>query len=169
FFYYTDLAGRVSLWMNARGKAQQSQLEQYVVPQPENMRNAWGKTFSYLQKLKREATDADVKLIVVPIPLKCEIDSEEYRRVLEASGLTPQQLDPGQPLRLISAFCKIEDIALLNPRPAMRERHAKTRCYFMIDAHWNAEGVRVSTEALARQWRDLGLPPWKNASKDEPR
>ena len=160
FLYYNDLVGRVSMWMIAKGEEQSSQLQQYVMPQPESMSKAWAKTFSYLQKLRKETAADGVTLIVIPLPLKLEIDSEQYRQALVASGLTPQQVDLGQPLRMISAFGKENKIPVLDPRPAIRKRHAEVPCYFVYDGHWNAEGIRVATASLASQWRDLGLPAW---------
>jgi hypothetical protein len=61
---------------------------------------------------------------------------------------------------MISTFCKKEQIPLLDPRQALKERHALVPCYFVYDGHWIGEGIRVATVSIARQWRDLGLPPW---------
>ena len=163
YLYYNDLVGRISLWMSAKAEEQNSQLQQFEVPQPESMKMAWAKTFSYLQKLKKETAADGITLIVVPLPLKLEIDPEQYRKALTASGLTSQQIDIYQPLKDISAFCNAEDIPVLDPRPALRERHAEVPCYFVYDGHWIAEGIRVATASLARQWRDLELPPWNTS------
>ena len=169
YLYYNDLVGYISLWMSAKGEGQVSQLQQYAVPQPESMTKAWAKTFSYLRKLKKETAADGITLIVAPLPLKLEIDPEQYRQALAASGLTPQQTDIDQPLKEISAFCNAENIPVLDPRPALRERHAEVPCYFVYDGHWIAEGIRVATASLARQWRDLRLPPWGNTFPHNPR
>ena len=160
YLYYNDLVGRVSMWMSAKEEEQNSQLQQFMVPQPESMEKAWAKTFSYLQKLRKETAADGITLIVVPLPLKLEIDPEQYRKALTSSGLTSQQIDIDQPLKDISAFCNAENIPIFDPRPALRERHAKVPCYFVYDGHWIAEGIRVATASLARQWRELELPPW---------
>jgi hypothetical protein len=160
YLYYNDLVGRISLWVSARAEEQNSQLQQFEVPQPENMKKAWAKTFSYLQKLKKETAADGVMLILIPIPLKLEIDPEQYRKALASSGLIPQEMDIDQPLKEILAFCNAERIPVLDPREAIRERHAEAACYFVYDGHWIAEGIRVATASLAKQWRDMELPPW---------
>jgi hypothetical protein len=165
FFYYNDLMEPISLWMHARGEEQNSQIEQYLVPQSESMTKAWGKSFSYLQKLHKETAIDGVPLIVLPIPLKMEVDQEVYQQTLVATGLTPQQIDINQPLKVISTFCKAEHLPLLDPRQAIRERHAKVPCYFVYDGHWIAEGIRAATVSIAMQWHDMGLPPWNHSSK----
>ncbi|MBW2632391.1 MAG: SGNH/GDSL hydrolase family protein [Deltaproteobacteria bacterium] len=160
YLYYNDLVGRISLWMSAKGEERNTQLQQYEVPQPESMKMAWTKTFSYLQKLQKETAADGVTLIVAPLPLKLEIDPEQYRKDLASSGLKPQQIDIDQPLKEISAFCEEENIPVLDPREAIRKRHAEVPCYFVYDGHWIVEGIRVATASLVRQWRDRGLPPW---------
>jgi|GEM_PF-1979434 len=160
FLYYNDLVGRISFWMNAKAGERDTQLQQFEVPQPEIMKEAWAKTFSYLKKLNEETAADGVAMIVAPIPLKIEIDPKELQQTLAASGLSQSQIDINQPLEEISAFSRTEDIPVLDPRPALRERHAEVPCYFVYDGHWIAEGIRAATVSLAEQWRNLGLPPW---------
>jgi hypothetical protein len=160
YFYYNDFVGRISMWVNARGEAHQNQLQQYIVPMPESMKKEWGKTFGYLQSLRNEAAQDGVELVAIPIPLKMEVDPEAYRKTLSGNGLSLLQVDKDQPLRMISTFCEKEQIPVLDPRQALKERHALVPCYFVYDGHWIGEGIRVATVSIARQWRDLGLPPW---------
>jgi acetyltransferase AlgX (SGNH hydrolase-like protein) len=176
FLYYNDIVGHISLWMNANAEERDTQLQQYEVPQPESMKKAWAKTFSYLKKLSEETAADRVAMIVVSIPLKMEIDPKEFRQTLEASGLKSQQIDINQPLKEISAFCKAEKIPFLDPRPVLRQRHAEVPCYFMYDGHWIAEGIRAAVTYIARQWRDMRIPSWDknfsnrltNARKSDP-
>jgi hypothetical protein len=160
YLYYNDLVGNVSLWFTEKGEGGVKQLEQFVVPQPESMAEAWAQSFLYLEKLHEETVADNVPLILVPIPLKLEIVSEEYRLALSASGLTEEEADINQPLSQVSSFCNGRNIPLLDPRPALKARHPEDPCYFVYDGHWNAEGVRVATEYLGAEWRELGLPPW---------
>lgn len=161
FFYYNDLVGRITRWIKPGGVENENQLQLYRVSYQENAAKAWAKSFSYLENLHEDTASDGVKLILIPIPLKMEIDSGEYRQLLVSKGLKKEEIDRAQQLRVISAFCKKEKIPLLDPRPAMEERHAKVPCYFGLDGHWNTEGVRIASDSLARQWRDLGLPPWR--------
>ena len=163
YFYYNDIVGRIKRLVDAKGEEQNSQMQQFLVPQPQSMTEAWSKTYSYLQKLHKDAESDGVVLIVVPIPLKMEIDPQEYQKTVQASGLTPEQIDINQPLKNITAFCITENIPLLDPRQAIRNRHAEVPCYFVYDGHWIAEGIRVATVSIASQWRALGLPPWGKA------
>jgi hypothetical protein len=115
FLYYNDLVGRMVVRANPGGVENDSQLESYMALQPENIRRVWSKAFSYLQNLREEASAAGVLMILIRIPLKMEIDSEEYRHVLVGKGLKNEQMDLDQPLREISAFCKAENMPLLDP------------------------------------------------------
>jgi len=167
FLYYNDIVGTVSLWLDTHQDIHYGQLEPYLVPQTEKMSKAWEKTLSYLRSLHDETAADGVVLVVLPIPLKLEISSQEFERELKAGGRTPEEMDIDQPLNGISAFCSAEAIAVLDPRPALRKRHAEMPCYFVYDGHWNAEGIRSAAAHLAEQWRNLGLPPWQNTSRQK--
>lgn len=160
FFYYNDLVSRAAQWKNPGGVENDIQLQLYMVSQQENVNKAWSKSFSCLQSLKKETASDGVMMLLIPIPLKIEIDSKQYRQVLETKGLRNEQIDLDQQLRVISAFCNNENITVLDPRPAMRKRNAEVPTYFVLDGHWIAEGIRVATTSIASQWRDLDLPPW---------
>jgi hypothetical protein len=159
FFYYNDIVRRITLWKNPGGVENDSQLELYMISHQEKVNKAWSRAFTYLQILKKEAAADGVMLILIPIPLKMEIVTEQYRQVLVSKGLKNEQIDLDQQLRSISAFCRKENIKVLDPRPAMRKRNAEVPCYFVLDGHWNTEGVRTVTAYLARQWHALRLPP----------
>ena len=159
FFYYNELVTHIALWKSPGGVENDSQLQLYMVSNQENLNKAWSKSFFYLHKLKKETAADGVMMILLPIPLKMEIDKAQYRQVLISKGLKDEQIDLDQPLKVISAFCRAENIPVLNPRPEMRERNADVPCYFRLDGHWNAEGVRVASASIAKQWCDLGLPP----------
>lgn len=160
FLYYNELVGRISMWITAKDEARINQLQQFIVPQPKSMTDDWAKSFSYLEKVHEETSADDVTLIVIPIPSKEEIDPTEFQRTLAASGLNQQQTDINQPLNQISTFCKSRNIPLFDPRPAIKARHREVPCYFVYDGHWVAEGIRVATASIAKQWRGLRLPPW---------
>lgn len=160
FFYYNDFVAWMTLRQNPGGIEDDSQLQSYMVNQQRKMKNLWSKSFKYLQQL-RDATVSDgVALVLIRIPLKMEIDPEQYRMVLDKKGLKKEQIDLNQPLKVISAFCSKENIPVLNPGPALRKCQAHKPCFFLLDGHWNARGVRVASASIAKQWRDLNLMPW---------
>jgi hypothetical protein len=160
FVFYNDFGGRLTLWKNPGGLENDTQLRLYLVSQPEYTKKVWSKAFSYLRRIQEETARDGVTLILIPVPLKMEIDSGQVQQLLATKGLQKEQIDINQPLKEILAFCKLEGIPTLDPRTAIRERQTAVPCYFTYDGHWNAEGIRVATASLARQWRDLALRPW---------
>jgi hypothetical protein len=169
FLYYNDIVGHISMWMNSKAKGQNPQLEPYMVPQTENITKAWAITFSYLQNLNKETNKDGIQLIIMSAPMKLEIDIEQLRQTLSASGLKAQQININQPLKQITDFCVQHNIPLLDPRVALRKRHKETPCYFVYDGHWIAAGLHAATDSIALQWRNLQLPPWNsNVNKNQP-
>lgn len=166
FLYYNETVGRLSLLLHARDVETNIQFQQYMVPMPESMRRNWEKTFSYLRNLRDEADANGDRLLLVPIPLKMEIDRDKYRQTLTSGNLKPEQIDIDQPLAIISDFCKAEHIPLLDPRGAIRARHAESPCYFTYDDHWIADGIGAAVASIADQWRSMDLPPWGGSAPE---
>lgn len=165
FLYYNNFMGQINLWMNKRN-TQNDLLQPYIVPQSEILTRSWAESFKYIKQLKEETRKDGLRLIIIPVPRKLEISSEEYRQILTANNLPPHQFDNKQPLRQIAVFCHQENIPLLDPRAALHKLHVEIPCYFVYDGHWNAEGIHVAAESIAIQWQALKLPPWNNdASK----
>ena len=165
FLYYNDLIGQASLWIEARDKQVNRQLQQCMVPQPESMKKAWAESFCFLRKLRMETENDGMHMILLPIPLKLEVDDQQYRKALAANSLTERQFDTYQPLKQIADFSKKENITLIDPREDLRKRHAETPCYFVYDGHLVAEGIRILSDSAASNWREVGLPPWSKTSK----
>ncbi len=85
------------------------------------MSDRWHTCLSFLKRLKEQTDADDVSLVVTSIPMKLEIDPQEYRRVLDSTGLASNQLDIAQPLRHVSSFADAEGITMLDPRSAIRQ------------------------------------------------
>jgi hypothetical protein len=160
FLYYNEMSGRVSMWFAAKGEDRINQLQQFVTPQPESISQSWKVSFSYMDKLHEATANDNVSLLMISIPLKEEIDHTQFQRTLAASGLNQSQTDINQTLNEISNYCNARNIPFFDPRPAIKARHMEVPCYFVYDGHWVAEGIRVATASIAKQWRDLRLPPW---------
>jgi hypothetical protein len=166
YFYYNDFVGRVSRIISTKKQIEEKQFGQFIVPQKKEMVDSWNKSFSYLEKLHVNTIKDGVDLIIIPIPLKEEIDVNAQRRVITASGLIIEKIDMNQTLKMVLAFCNARNIHVLDPRPALKIRHMRAPCYFVYDGHWNEEGVRTATKYLATQWRKLGIRPWKKNRKE---
>jgi hypothetical protein len=160
YFYYNNIVARIKLWKNPGGIENDSQLQLYMKSNQNNVHSAWSKSLSYLLLLKKQTAVDGVVMILMSIPLKMEIDLEQYNLLLKRNGLEKEQIDVHQQLREISAFCKAENIPLLDPRQSLLARNKSVPCYFVLDGHWNAEGVKVAAVSFVKQWRDLRLLPW---------
>lgn len=166
FFYYNDFIGMITRKANANNKSIVDQLQQYVVPMPDSTKARWKKALGYLLYLRNEARTDDVPVVVVPIPLKLEIDNKEHTYRLNTVGVRQDRFDRDQMAKMIVDYCNMEGIPAIDPRQAMRERNVQTPCYFVYDGHWNAEGVQAAAISIAAQWQDLKLPPFSAPLED---
>lgn len=165
FFYYNDFIGMITRKASAKNKSTVDQLQQYMVPIPVPTKARWEKALGYLSSLRDEAKTDGVPVVVIPIPLKLEIDDKEYTYCLGTIDLKPDRFDRDQIAKMLTDYCDMERIPIVDPRQAMRKRNAEAPCYFVYDGHWNAEGVRAAAISIAAQWRDLKLPPFSTVPK----
>jgi hypothetical protein len=165
FFYYNDLRDQITVLFNDKKEARTNQLQQYMVPQPDEMVRHWRRSLAYVEKLHKSTSADNVPLVIIAIPLKEEIDGKVLQRTLMASGLNPSQIDINQPLSQISSFGNERNIPLLDPRPILKLRHLELPCYFIYDGHWQTEGVKYAANYIAKQWRKSELPPWDKKQK----
>jgi len=162
FLYYNETVGRISNWLSTKSEGRIMQLQQFIVPQPEIITKARELSYSYLDKLYEATVSDKIPLIMISIPLKEEIDNSFYQLALASSGLNQNQADVCQPLKETVKYCESRNIHLFDPRPAIKARHLEVPCYFVYDGHWVAEGIRVATASMAKQWRESRIPPWDN-------
>ena len=164
FFYYNDLAGRISLWFTKKNQGAYSQLDPYLIDQPDYLIKAWDETFVYLSNLVHAAQNNHCPLVIISVPLKLEVDRDILTQILTANQILPDQVNMNHPLDQILSFCRRNGLDLLDPRPTLQARHKETPCYFVYDGHWNAEGIKVAAESITIQWREAMLPPWNNTT-----
>jgi len=75
----------------------------------------------------------------------------ELAEVLYAESAEVQEFmrDPGLPQRRLARFASEVGIPVLDLHPALAGREPVEDLYFPIISHWNAEGHRVATQAIA--------------------
>ncbi len=162
FLYYNEIAGRVSTLFFTKEESQINQFQQFITPRPEHITQSWKVSLSYLDKLHEATIQDKVSMLIISIPSKDEIDSTQFQRTLASNGLHRSQVNINQSLDEISDYCKARNIFFFDPRPMIQARHLEIPCYFVYDGHWVAEGIRIATVSMVKQWRNLRIPPWNS-------
>ena len=107
-----------------------------------------------LDQMRDLARQAGADMLVTLIPDENQIDSALRARVVDARSLLPEQLDWGQPNRLITQALAAEQIEVLDLLPILSEAARHERVYKPADTHWNVAGNRVAAEAIAQALAD---------------
>jgi len=160
YLYYNDFAGNLMIWLDSRGKIQNSQLEPFIFPESIGIINAWRESFTYLQYLDNDIRQDGLELIIMTVPLKLEIDDKYRKQILASNKIPDSQFDVERPLNQIKKFCEMNAISLLDPRDELQKKHKEKPCYFIYDGHWVTEGIRTASESAARQLSQLQILPF---------
>ena len=112
-----------------------------------------------LGQMRDLARQAGADMLVTLIPDENQIDSALRARVVDARSLFPEQLDWGQPNRLITQALAAEQIEVLDLLPVLSEAARHERVYKPTDTHWNVAGNRVAAEAIAQALADRMARP----------
>ena len=107
-----------------------------------------------LGQMRDLARQTGAGMLVTLIPDENQIDSAVRARVVDARNLLPEQLDWGQPNRLITQALAAEQIEVLDLLPVLSEAARHERVYKPADTHWNVAGNRVAAEAIAKALAD---------------
>jgi hypothetical protein len=148
------------IWLDSRGKIQNSQLEPFIFPESIGIINAWRESFTYLQYLDNDIRQDGLELIIMTVPLKLEIDDKYRKQILASNKIPDSQFDVERPLNQIKKFCEMNAISLLDPRDELQKKHKEKPCYFIYDGHWVTEGIRTASESAARQLSQLQILPF---------
>ncbi len=118
---------------------------------------AWEITGRVLSRMKREADEAQVPLVVFSVPAKQEVDPAT-RRALEAEAEDPETLCLEEPpaLQRLARELRDREIGFIDLLPAFRRAQARsTELFGVADPHWSTQGhelaASVVIEALAGQ------------------
>jgi hypothetical protein len=112
----------------------------------------------------KEIEDSGVKAAVLVSPPHLLFDAKLKAETTKIMGITPETLDPAQPVFLLDELRKRAGVpeALLDPRECLAS-HAGTQqaLYYGTDTHWTVAGNQVVGDylagVLAERW--LGVTP----------
>ena len=106
----------------------------------------WDLTRQALLKTESEVKAAGAQLVVVIIPPKELV----YWEMLRERLADPAAYDLAEPIRTLTALCKVKNLLCLDLTSAFTEHtHAGEELYFRQDAHLNAAGHRLAAELIA--------------------
>lgn len=160
YFYYNETIDHL-LRRKEDGDTAINSLRPYLVPLPPSIRSGWDLAYSHLAKLEQEARDRDEFVVVAGIPEVYQVDPARLKDLQERTGTGSGAVDAAQPLKELERFCAAEGIPVLDLSAAVGETHRASGAY-LLDNHWNAAGIAAGAEAVASQWRSLGLPPFSS-------
>jgi len=131
---------------------------------PETYEELWDGTWHVTRKLiaaiNQLCLDNDVRFAFFNCPARIQFETGYYAA---AQKMFPElSLNVELPEKRLGAFAAEEDIPFLNLLPVFRQAHADEKdINYNHDSHWNAEGHRLASIAVAAWLDENGLLPPK--------
>ena len=118
-------------------------LGMYLREPPAEILEAYARLFAVLRDLDDELRKRDVGLVLLVVPQRFEVQSEDWRAAVRDYELRDSTFDLGRPGRALAAFAERRGLLLIDPTESMRTRHQAMGLPLYLprrDMHWNARG-----------------------------
>lgn len=115
---------------------------------PQKIQEAWKITDALVGEFSKRVRAMGAKPVAMLVPNKWEIDAEAPIASLQLASYSKSDLAPSKPTDHFKATCEAAGFDVIDPRPALKARHAEGPVYFTHDWHWNEDGNRVVAAEL---------------------
>jgi hypothetical protein len=104
-----------------------------------------------LQSTNTLLASEGVRLVVVIIPQRFQVNENEWNLTTSRYQLEPLSFDLDRPNRFIMQWCREHNINCLDLTPALQRSAANGASLYLLagDQHWNSDGHRLAAELLS--------------------
>ena len=101
-----------------------------------------------LRHLKRYTEKKGIKLLVVLVPAREQVDERKLSELVEKFGFGKSQMDIQKAQRILLQFGKESNIPMLDLLLEFRKRNMNNSFYFETDGHWNEKGNQLAAQLI---------------------
>ena len=126
-------------------------LGHYLKDPPSEIKDSYHQLFRALRGLKKLIESRGHNLVIVVFPQRFQVQTEDWTFTVADYRLNESCFDLNLPNRMIADFCLQNEIACIDPTPAMvaaRRTSQKSLYLPQGDMHPSAEGNRIIFEAI---------------------
>lgn len=119
-------------------------------------RDAFDRTLAEIAEVKRICDRRGIRLLVVAVPDRAEVDDTLWDRYVTVAGGLLDETGRHRARRLLMAFLAQHGIAAIDLAPTVRTALARGDVYARYDPHFNERGYALVADAVARELRRRG-------------
>ena len=131
----------------------------YASPSHPLAREAWDVTFAIIKEFRRMTEASGARFVLMDVPFRGQVTRRSWDELLarfQELRQAGERFERQRPQQLLGAFCEREGMQCLFLLPPFREAAARSAVlYDEKDFHWNAEGNRLTAEAMVELLRPL--------------
>lgn len=149
YFTYTYLKKLASsIGFKITGNEDYDELDIYNKQYLESTEKGLEKLKIILKHLKRYTDEKNIKLLVVLIPTKQQVDEGKFSEMVSQYSLDKSKLDINKGQKILLQFGKENNIMMLDLLPAFSKKNKNNTFYFDIDGHWNEKGHELAASLI---------------------
>lgn len=119
----------------------------------------FNKTFLIFDELINYTRSNDIKLVVVIIPTKEQIDSRKYKEHFSLYENTSIKINITQPNTLLMNYLSQKNIIYIDLLPYFKKENRNNTFYFEHDEHFNKKGHKFAADIIYENLIKLKLVP----------
>ncbi|MEE2708821.1 MAG: SGNH/GDSL hydrolase family protein [Gemmatimonadota bacterium] len=120
---------------------------QYLLKDPRGI-DQYQTMFTALEKIAQICQDRNIELYLIIIPDQFAVDEVLRNEVIMDKKIDPQKIDLTLPNNKIRAFCRVENVNVLDFTDFLMERNNKQNQFLIRDTHLNSQGHLSLAEFL---------------------
>jgi len=127
-------------------KVEEASIDILRINEPDTIRLGWIQVRNYLTDIDTLAKANNIQHLVVIIPLRHQVNEEEWALITQAYDLNPSEFELERPQRIILSMLESEGIDAIDLLPILRNEQENT--YYAKDPHFSPLGHVVTAQAI---------------------
>lgn len=133
-------------------KSRKNRIEIYSKNLNQIESEGWKKTKEYLSAINEIVKENSAKLLIVYIPERLQVYQTQWEHVKKQWNITEKDYDIAAPAKILSTFCKENNIPFLDLMPTLKSRVKKgDDLYYELDPHFSVKGNEVVAQLIYRK------------------
>ncbi len=121
------------------------------------MNASWNKTFLLINKMKEDLDKENIKLLVVVLPTKEQIDDKQLKEMVDEYKLNESEIKIDNSQKIIGDYLKKNKIIFLDLFKDFKNADKNNDFYYDYDGHFNKNGHEFAAQIVYKRLKEIKI------------
>ena len=121
------------------------------------MNASWNKTFLLINKMKEDLDKENIKLLVVVLPTKEQIDDKQLKEMVKDYKLNESEIKIDNSQKIIGDYLKKNKIIFLDLFKDFKNADKNNDFYYDYDGHFNKNGHEFAAQIVYKRLKEIKI------------